>query len=251
LHFTCIVLALVLELSHLTDYWIIKHMTFANIYNRRSVLRALTVLIGSGASMALTRRLVAMTPPGMVEVRGDVRINGMPSRNRDVVNPGDRVTTGANSDATFIFGNDVYLLRDDSEVVFPKDNIAKRTLTIVSGQLLGVFGRQNLSIDTPVATIGIRGTGAYIEVYPGRTYFCLCYGKAELRSKHDPDYAEDMDTVHHNAPRNFYADPGSRNGVAVEPAKMVNHRDEELILLESLVGRIPLFGPKPIKMPPQ
>ena len=30
---------------------------------------------------------------------------------------------------------------------------------------------------------------------------------------------------------------------------MENHMDEELILLDSLADRIPLFGRKPIKMP--
>jgi hypothetical protein len=216
---------------------------------RRSVLRVFTALASSGAAMTLTRHLAAMTPSGLVDVRGEVQINGRAGGVRDFVNPGDLITTGADSGATLIFGNDAYLLRANTEVVFPKDNIAKRTLTVVSGQILGVFGRQNLSIDTPVATIGIRGTGAYVEVHPARTYFCLCYGKADLRSKSDANYAESLDVFHHDAPRNFYKDPTSNNGVAVEPAKMVNHRDEELILLESLVGRIPLFGPKPIKMP--
>jgi hypothetical protein len=31
----------------------------------------------------------------------------------------------------------------------------------------------------------------------------------------------------------------------IEPAPVINHTDEELILLESLVGRVPPFGSTP------
>ena len=219
-------------------------------FSRRNLLRLGLSLAGAGATLALTRRLAAMAAPGMVEMQGEVRVNGAQGRPRQVVQPGDRVTTSPGGGATLVFGNDAFLLREDTDVIFPDDSgRAERVLTVVSGKLMGVFGRQKLRIETPVATIGIRGTGVYTEVYPERTYFCLCYGKAELRSRIDPVYIENLDTVHHDAPRNLYADPAQRGGLSMEAADMVNHKDEKLILLESLVGRIPLFGPNPIEMP--
>ena len=53
-----------------------------------------------------------------------------------------------------------------------------------------------MAIKPPNATIGIRGTGAYIEVHEGRTYFCLCYGKAEVGGKGFPAQG-----LQHAAPR--------------------------------------------------
>lgn len=224
-------------------------MPLSSPFTRRNALRLVLSLVGAGAAAGLTHRLAAMTKPGFAEMEGDVRVNGAAGGLGDIVNPGDRVTTGADGGAVLVFGNDAYLLRADTEVVFPEDGAVKRVLTVVSGKLMGVFGRQTLAIHTPVATIGIRGTGAYTEVYADRTYFCLCYGKAEIRSKVDPAYVENLDTFHHDAPRNLYANPARRGGVSMEAADMVNHRDEELIMLEALLSRIPLFGPVPIKMP--
>jgi hypothetical protein len=218
--------------------------------HRRNALRLLLSLAGAGVTLAVTRKLAAMAAPGLAEIEGDVRVNGARGQPRQIVAPGDRVTTGPGGGATLVFGNDAFLLRERTDVIFPVEgNTAERVLTVVSGKLMGVFGKQTLRIETPVATIGIRGTGAYTEVYPDRTYFCLCYGKAEVRSRADPAYVENLDTFHHDAPRNLYADPARRGGVSMEAADMVNHMDEELILLESLVGRIPLFGPNPIEMP--
>ena len=47
-----------------------------------------------------------------------------------------------------------------------------------------------------------------------------------------------MKTVHHDAPRFIY--PAGRPRI-IERAPVINHKDEELILLESLVGRVPPF----------
>ena len=78
---------------------------------------------------------------------------------------------------------DAYPLRSSSELIFSKTNTAKKNLTIVSGRILSVFGPGKLTIDTPLATIGIRGTGVYMEITPYRSYVCLCYGQADLQAK--------------------------------------------------------------------
>ncbi len=222
-------------------------MATFNAFSRRNTLKFMLSVFGSGVCLGLARRLAAMTAPGLVDFSGDVRVNG--SAGGGAVQPGDRVTTGGDGNAVLMIGNDVYLLRPDSDVIFPAEGVVERVLTVVSGRLMGVFGRQSLRLETPVATIGIRGTGAYMEVSAERTYFCLCYGTAELRSRVDPGYVENLATFHHDAPRNLYAASADMGGVMMAPADMVNHMDEELIMLEALAERIPLFGPKPIKMP--
>jgi hypothetical protein len=106
----------------------------------------------------------------------------------------------------------------------------------VTGKLLGVFGSGGeRRLVTATATIGIRGTGAYIEAEPTRTYFCLCYGTAEVAATLG-GARESYTTRHHESPRYIYGDKRSR---AIVPASVANHTDSELIMLESLVGRSP------------
>jgi hypothetical protein len=88
---------------------------------------------------------------------------------------------------------------------------------------------------TATASIGIRGTGAYMEAEPQRTYFCLCYGTAEVAATMG-GARESYSTRHHESPRYIYGDGRRR---AIVPASVANHTDSELILLESLVGRSP------------
>ena len=104
---------------------------------------------------------------------------------------------------------------------------------------MGVFatgGERKLV--TPSAVIGIRGTGAYMESQRGRTYFCLCYGAADIASA-DGKVKDSYSTTHHESPRYIY---GDRREQAIIPASVSNHTDAELIMLEALVGRSPPQG---------
>ena len=95
---------------------------------------------------------------------------------------------------------------------------------------------------TPTATVGIRGTGLYVQIEdPQRTYVCTCYGTVELEALADPDrYRETVTTRHHDEPRWISA---GGDAVMVK-APVINHTDDELRMLEQLVGRTPPFGPR-------
>jgi len=218
------------------------------IVHRRQLLRFALSAASLGLVGLLPTPLAAMIKPGLRGLKGGARINGRQAREGDLIKAGDRVTTEADSEAIFVVNDNAFLLRGDSEIDLPEQTPAEQVLRVVSGRVLAVFGRRPLTIDTPFATIGIRGTGVYVEAYPERNYFCLCYGQAGLTSKVDGTVQEELDTFHHDQPRNVLSKP-SKSGKLIEPATMVNHQDEELIMLEALVGRIPLFGPEPIKMP--
>jgi hypothetical protein len=90
----------------------------------------------------------------------------------------------------------------------------------------------------PTATIGIRGTGCYIEAEAKTTYFCLCYGVAEVSPTADPKLTERIETKHHDHPILIHNDSAMP---MMAPASVINHTDAELILLENLVGRWPPF----------
>lgn len=116
---------------------------------------------------------------------------------------------------------------------------------VLAGKLLSVFvPGTRVQIATRTATIGIRGTGLYIESMADRTYARTCYGSAELNPLSDPKQALTVTTTYHDAPRYIYAaaDKSTKRALVVV-APVINHSDAELILLESLVGRkVPFTG---------
>ena len=201
---------------------------------RRRVLQTLAVL-GIGLHGAL-RVAVAQTAnaQGVRRMRGTVSINGKPAAEGSPVRPGDTVVTGRGGLAVFVVGSDAFLMRDNSRLELEGTGLLANTLRLVSGKLLGVFaagaGRR---IVTATATVGIRGTGSYQEAEPERTYFCLCYGTADVAAPASKA-SETFVTRHHESPRFIYGD-GRSNPIV--PADVDNHTDSELIMLEALVGR--------------
>lgn len=197
----------------------------------------------SGAAMPLLLQEAlgaAKRPSGMIEVRGEVLINGRSATAGAALKPGDRIATAPGASAVFVLGRDAFLMREKSELLTAGSRALAGSLRLATGKLLSVFGRGSHSIVTPTATIGIRGTGIYIEVEVERTYVCTCYGLVNLQASKMPEARETVSTTHHDAPRYIYA-RGESPIKMIESAPVQNHTDAELIMLEALVGRKPPF----------
>lgn len=210
----------------------------SSLFGRRRTL--LTLLAGGASVAALLRAAGAQTQmaktPGLYLVQGDVRVNGKPAKAGELVRGGDAVTTGRGALAVFSIGQDAFLMRESSRANFAGQALVLNAVRLVTGKLLSVFVTgHSVRLETPTAVIGIRGTGAYLEAEPARTYFCLCYGSAEIASANG-SMRDSYTTTHHESPRYIYND-GRRNAIA--SAGVINHTDSELIMLESLVGRTP------------
>jgi len=180
---------------------------------------------------------------GVARVNGEATIAGRPARRGMEVKPDDVVATGRDGEVVFVVGRDAFLARSNSRIELSSAGRSLISgLRIVTGALLSVFepggGRR---IQTATASIGIRGTGIYVEAERQRTYACTCYGEAELVPVDDPKEAETVRTTHHDQPRFIYA---KGMPLMIERAPVINHTDAELILLESLVGRMVPFNPK-------
>ncbi len=202
---------------------------------RRRVLLNLAAGIGMSAALRLALAQ-SSAKQGVRNVQGDMRINGKPAEAGTVVRPGDAIVLGNGAVATFVVGQDAFLIRGGSRAELMGSGALVSALQLVTGKLLGVFGSGGeRRLVTSTATIGIRGTGAYIEAEPTRTYFCLCYGTADVAATMG-GARESYSTRHHESPRYIYGDGRMR---AIVPASVANHTDSELILLESLVGRSP------------
>lgn len=209
---------------------------------RRRFLQQTAALLPAGGLSGFMREALARgTDPlqqGIRKLSGDVRVNGQAATVGTLVKPGDSVTTGKGAEVIYVVGQDAYLQRESSSIAFAKD-----ALRVISGKLLSVFGRGNKTINVPTATIGIRGTGCYIETedegMKARTYFCLCYGSAEITPSAAPMQKETITTKHHDNPQWIHNDPAMPRSMVA--AGVINHTDLELEMLEALVGRIPPF----------
>jgi hypothetical protein len=195
-------------------------------------------LLGAGVTVARSARFAQ----GFRRVEGRIQINGLPVQVGTPVRAGDVVTTGPDGLATLVIGDDAFLIGENAETRFPGVTAGVRVFTVIAGMMLSVFGPGRKRLDTPFATIGIRGSGAFVESRADLTYACICYGHADLRSTEAPQARETVQTTHHESPRFIHGGGAPR---VIEPAPVINHTDEELILLESLVGRVPPFGSTP------
>lgn len=200
------------------------------------------LLLGLSAAPLLVREALAMAgrpvAPGFHQLEGEVWLNRQPVRPGMAVNPGDVVSTGRDGMAVFVVERDAFLLRANSEVEIAASGAGIRTLRILSGKLLSVFGKGEKRFSLPTATLGIRGTAVYVEAEPARSYICTCYGEVEIQALADANVRETVKTRHHDAPRFVHA---ASRGALIQPAPVFNHTDAELIMLEALVGRVPPF----------
>lgn len=201
---------------------------------------ARALLGGASLPLLLRAALAAGKGSGLLKVAGEVLVNGGAAKAGAAVRPGDSIVTAPGSTAVIVVGGDAFLLRGGSELLTAGSNAAIASLRLVTGKLLSVFGHGPRLITTPTATIGIRGTGIYIEAGAERTYVCTCYGVVDLQASDMPEAKETVRTTHHDAPRYIYAH-GDMPIKMIEPAPVVNHTDAELIMLEALVGRKPPF----------
>ena len=214
---------------------------------RRRFLRRWAALpLLAGGLSGLVRNALANganpVPPGLHRLKGQVRVNGQPAREGMLIRPGDRIETGADGEAVYVVGQNAYLQRAATRVEIspppPDSPLLTGGLRLLTGKLLSVFGKGAQRLETPAATIGIRGTGCYMEAEPERLYICLCYGEADYLPRIAPDQARFFRTHHHEAP--VWISATDRNH-PITPAPMINHTDAELTLLENLVGRWPPF----------
>jgi hypothetical protein len=223
-------------------------------FGRREFLLKMVAagIVSGAASSMLVRRVMAMGEGGQLvegvrKVQGTVAVNGSPAQVGSIVFPGDVITTGSASLGVFVIGKDAFLVRENSRIELAGEKAGQdpgatkivKTIKVAAGKVLSVFGSGGKRIETVTAIAGTRGTGVYIESDPEVTYLCLCYGGTDLDAKAYPGERKVLDTKHHEQP---YYILGAGSKRAFLKAPMMNHTDEELTMLEALVGRKPPFG---------
>ncbi|MBF0193975.1 MAG: hypothetical protein HQL71_05430 [Magnetococcales bacterium] len=225
--------------------------------DRRRVLLSLSAIGATGLISSLLSGCGAKPiVSGLRRSSGDVFINGeavsadnIKKRSAAVlVAPDATVSTGKSGSAVFVVGKDAFLLRKNSRLTLvpnKKTALTKKIgeelpqisgFKLHSGALMSVFSPGVRKLRTPTAQIGVRGTGVYIEASADKSYICTCYGLVKIDALDGEKNSEIVKTIHHDSPRIIHGLTG-----IIEKAPMVNHKDAELVLLESLVGRKPPF----------
>lgn len=169
-------------------------------------------------------------------VKGELHVNGRMATVDTLIQPSDHLLTGPGAQVIFVVGKDAFLLREKSQLYLAGDNLLVESMRLVSGAVLSVFGKSRHHVETPNATIGIRGTGLYVEAQPDLSYICTCYGTTVISAASDSTRTETIESRHHDAARHVTADG------RIVPAPFINHNDQELMLIETLVGRTPPFA---------
>jgi hypothetical protein len=221
---------------------------------RRDFLKKLLAIgvVGSVSASMLTRQVLAMGEGGQLlegvrKVQGSVMINGAPAQVNTIVYPGDVITTGSASHGVFVIGKDAFLVRENSRIELvgekagqqPGTTKITKIIKVAAGRVLSVFGKGEKRIETTNAVAGVRGSALYVEAETDITYFCLCYGEAELSSLLYPSARQTVVTKHHDYPLYILAKCA---GKPFLKAPIINHSDVELTMLEALVGRKPPFA---------
>ena len=201
---------------------------------------------GNAAGQSIFGNRPAKLPAGqsIYRIVGSATVNGAAANLQTVVRPGDTVATGKDSEIVFVVGEHSMILRNESRLVIEGERSGAASLLLaamrlVTGKLLSVSRNSRTRIVTPTATIGIRGTGWYAEADPEQTYFCTCYGVTEIGANNDPESRDEVIAKHHDRP--LYILGKAAAGKSIRNAPFINHTDQELMLIETLVGRTPPF----------
>lgn len=182
-------------------------------------------------------------------LRGEVTVNNQPATLVSNIKPGDVLQTGKNSEVVFAVSSHAMILRGESNLVIeppPPESFGTLViggLRLLTGKLLSVSRNSPMTLTTSTATVGIRGTGFYVESDPEKSYFCTCYGTTQVQATNDPQSSESVVASYHDRPLYIVKDGGT--GRNIRNAPFINHTDQELALIEALVGRTtPFVFPK-------
>jgi hypothetical protein len=218
-----------------------------------SIVDGLRLLALSGGLMPLLSQqahaeLFGSIPDDMPDNRsvykltGQVFINGEAASLDTFIQATAEIKTGPKSEIIFVVGEDAHIVRENSVVQLSGQGTVESGLKVLTGKILSVFGKrkkgETVIVDTSTATIGIRGTGLYVESSEESSYVCTCYGVVDIASKNGND-SELITATHHDNPRRIYK-KATKNAY-IEKAPLINHTDQELAIIEALLGRVPPF----------
>jgi len=218
---------------------------------RRALIQALAAGALSSAAFGAAAQPLFGARPGKLppdrsiyRLAGSVTVNDVPASLRTRIHAHDTVRTGPDGEIAFVVGGNSMLLRANSSLALQPaqpeaGSFVVSVMRLLTGAVLSVSRNRQMKFYTQTSTIGIRGTGFYAEADPEQTYFCTCYGVTEVEAAGDPESRVQVVATHHDRP--LYVVKNAARGNRIREAPFINHSDQELMLIEALVGRTPPF----------
>lgn len=189
--------------------------------NRREALGALCAMISA-----------PLTLKGSTSAIADASAEYKASANND----GSITVESGKKEVKFRIGKDAFLLRKNSKIELKEGGVGVKSLSLVTGGVLGVFGGYEKEIKAKTFAAGIRGTGIYLEEQDkDSVYVCLCYGEAEYRHPITGETFTSFKSIHHDKPLTVSLLENGKIGYWTD--KTANHDDDELRELEKMCGR--------------
>jgi len=208
-------------------------------FSRRRFMQA-----AAAVPLLLTLPGRALASASIHKLHGEVFINNRLADINTRITTGSRIVIAHAGELVFSIGADAFLLRGGTALELAGTSVISG-LRLLTGGLLAVFDKRSKPayIVTSVATIGIRGTGVYVNSEPHRLYTCTCYGETDL---HIGQHRERIVAKHHNAHEILKGEShpvksDKMAGMKMNSMEVIDHTDDELRMLESYVGRIPVF----------
>lgn len=200
--------------------------------SRRHFLATLGVLLPLPAA--------AQTSWGVVhQLVGDVTLDSVPLTRNGALQAGQTIRTGADGRVWFSIGSDAYFLRPNSRLRLDASKQREPIIDLVRlfAGALGATFRPGAprQLTAPTVTIGIRGTGIYLDTSPEMTYFCTCFGETEMAAPDGSLVGSVIATAERHQARRMQRD--GTGAMRMAAAGMEGHTSEEMAQLETLVGR--------------
>lgn len=183
---------------------------------------------------------VSKSAAKITRLEGRAWVNGRPASTGTVVMDGDWVVTGRKSTCEIIFAEKNILRLSDETRMKMSISGEEKTLEIVRGAFaalargLGGLGNRRrfaLSVKTPTAVCGVRGTAFFVKVEDSlNSYVCLCNGKMRVEAAQGKEAVE-AEAIHHKA----FRLTARADSVGLTPAGMIYHTDDGM---ESLAAGI-------------
>ena len=203
-------------------------------FKRRDTLKAAAAWLALGSLPAA----MAQQRSNIVELIGQIHLNGQQLQPEQTVQTGDQIQTAPNSSLIFVVGDAAFQVRQNSVLTLERGHslTSVSQLRLFKGAVLSVWGTDSsCKIIMPTVSAGFRGAGIYAEASGKnlqRSYLCNCYGKVALSAGKDRTVSTDT----HQA---FWATSDISEDISLMPADSLNHSDEEVAFLASLLGLKP------------
>jgi hypothetical protein len=110
--------------------------------------------------------------------------------------------------------------------------VSQGSLLLVLKKLLAIKDSADLTVRTPTAALGVRGTSFFVNVEnKNSTYLCICNGTLHIEDKNGENNLE-LTAPHHRAIRYI-----EKNGaISIEDAPMLYHSDSDVEETAAKIG---------------